>query len=94
MKSICLDNWLATRPREDRRVDVDGKQHYADGMHQSALASPRVYADTIGADRRLRLAGYEVYRFGGYEFRDNAVAKQTVKAFFDGLFARHGIRTG
>lgn len=75
-------------------LEVDGKQHYADSTDDRALASPRVYAETISADRRLRLAGYEVYRFGGYELRNEAVAAQTVEAFFNGLFARHGVRTG
>lgn len=75
-------------------LEVDGQQHYADGMYQRAYASPRVYADTMSADRRLRLAGYEVYRFGGHELRDEAVAAQTVETFFNDLFARHGVRTG
>lgn len=44
-------------------VEVDGKQHYSDGDRPS----PKVYARTVEGDRRLRLAGYEVYRFAGYE---------------------------
>jgi hypothetical protein len=45
----------------------------------------------VAEDRRLRLAGYELYRFGGYEFLDDAKAKQTVKNFFDDLFKLHSI---
>ncbi len=75
-------------------LEVDGQQHYADGMHQKAYASPRVYADTMGADRRLRLAGYEVYRFGGFELRNRTVAAQTVETFFNDLFGRHGVKKG
>jgi hypothetical protein len=41
------------------------------------------------ADRRLRLAGYEVYRFGGYEVRDAPAAEETVREFFRELFRRH-----
>ena len=54
----------------------------------------------VTEDRRLRLSGYEVYRFGGHEFMDvdlkkQAVgqrAQQCVAEFFDKLLARHGIR--
>ena len=70
----------------DRRrvvIEVDGKQHYADGD----VASPRLYAEMVSEDRRLRLAGYEVYRFGGWElFGSGATAR--VEEFFDDLAAR------
>ena len=42
-------------------LEVDGKQHYANGD----TASPALYSEMVSEDRRLRLAGYEVYRFGG-----------------------------
>ena len=42
-------------------------------------------------DRALRLKGYEVYRFGGYEFLDENSAKKMVCDFFDNLFERHEI---
>ncbi|WP_418345866.1 hypothetical protein [Rhodococcus pyridinivorans] len=44
-------------------LEVDGKQHYARGD----IASPALYSEMVAEDRRLRLAGYEVYRFGGAE---------------------------
>ena len=44
-------------------LEVDGKQHYAEGD----TASPKLYSEMVSEDRRLRLRGYEVYRFGGYE---------------------------
>ena len=51
-------------------------------------------------DRRLRLAGYEVYRFGGHDFMDvdldrrkvGSVALRCVADFFDRLLARHNVR--
>jgi hypothetical protein len=44
----------------------------------------------VAADRYLRLAGYEVYRFGGSEFQgDNA--KTLIESFFRDLFKKHGI---
>lgn len=46
-------------------IEVDGKQHYADGD----VASPKRYAEMVAADRDIKLNGYEVYRFGGYELQ-------------------------
>ena len=45
-------------------IEVDGKQHYAEGDK----ASPRNYAKMVKEDRRLCLHGYELYRFGNSEF--------------------------
>jgi len=73
-------------------LEVDGQQHYATGMGTGAKPSPRVYAETVQSDRELRLAGYEVYRFGGYEL-GKAGANDTVRAFFDALLQRHRLST-
>ena len=43
------------------------------------------------ADRELRLAGYEVYRFGGHEIADRSRAASLLERFFAGLF-RPGVR--
>jgi hypothetical protein len=70
----------------DRRrvvIEVDGKQHYASGEK----ASPELYAQMVAEDRRLRLAGYEVYRFGGAELFSEA-SKAMLEEFFDQLAAR------
>jgi very-short-patch-repair endonuclease len=64
-------------------IEVDGKQHYASGEK----ASPELYAQMVAEDRRLRLAGYEVYRFGGAELFSEA-RKAMVEGFFDQLAAR------
>ena len=42
-------------------IEVDGKQHFA----KDEIASPCLYSNLVAEDRPLRLAGYEVYRFGG-----------------------------
>ncbi len=64
-------------------IEVDGKQHYAKGE----IASPSLYGDLVAEDRRLRLAGYEVYRFGGAELsRDGA--DEMLAEFFDQLAER------
>ena len=55
-------DFLLLLPHGQRIVlEVDGKQHYADGD----TASPRLYSEMVSEDRRLRLRGYEVYRSVG-----------------------------
>lgn len=68
---------------ERRRVvlEVDGAQHYsADGR-----ADPTHYAAMVSADRQLRLAGYEVYRFGGKELDGSEPSRRMLTEFFDEL---------
>jgi very-short-patch-repair endonuclease len=64
-----------------RRVvlEVDGQHHYAT---DDGRPSPNRYAVMAAEDRRLRLAGYEVYRFGGAEFTDPQRAQATLETFF------------
>ncbi|CCG02435.1 hypothetical protein [Blastococcus saxobsidens] len=66
-----------------RRValEVDGQQHYATSAGEP---SPRIYSVTTRGDRDLRLSGYEVYRFSGYELTEDR-ASDTVREFFDRL---------
>lgn len=64
-------------------LEVDGKQHYAEGEK----ASPRLYSERVAEDRRLRLAGYEVYRFGGAELLTSGASAMLTK-FFDQLTDR------
>ncbi len=66
-------------------LEVDGKQHYSDS---NGSASPKEYAKMVEADRQLKLAGYEVYRFGGYEL-DGKQGKSVVNQFFQQLFRRY-----
>lgn len=67
-----------------RRVvlEVDGKQHYS----LNDKPSPAVYAETTRGDRELRLRGYEVYRFAGYELVGDR-REATVRDFFRKLFS-------
>ncbi|HZH98336.1 MAG TPA: hypothetical protein VEX38_05145, partial [Fimbriimonadaceae bacterium] len=67
-------------------IEVDGKQHYADAKGK---ADPAAYARMVAADRELRLACYEVYRFGAVELQEGSEGEQAVKAFFTSLFAKH-----
>ena len=45
----------------------------------------------MAADRELRLAGYEVFRFGAAELGKSEQAAKTVGEFFESLFKRYGI---
>lgn len=63
-----MDFLLLLPHRQRVVIELDGKQHYADGE----VASPRKYAELVAEDRALRLSGYEVYRFGGHELTFNA----------------------
>ena len=65
-------------------MEVDGKQHYAEGD----TASPKLYSEMVSEDRRLRLRGYEVYRFGGYELSRPGAADM-LREFFDELLSQH-----
>ncbi|MEU0204313.1 MULTISPECIES: hypothetical protein [unclassified Streptomyces] len=75
-------------------IEVDGAHHYgikkpigADGR-TTYTASPRLYSEMVAEDRRLRLAGYEIYRFGGWELT-RPDSPQIISDFFTELLARH-----
>jgi hypothetical protein len=78
-------DFLLLLPRRRRVViELDGVQHYADA---SGRAEPARYAAMAAADRELRLAGYEVYRFGGHEIADRSQAPGLLDDFFSRLLA-------
>lgn len=68
-------------------IEVDGKHHYAD---TSGNADVQRYAQMVRADRELKLAGYEVFRFGAAELQ-GTTSKTDVKTFFEALFKRYGV---
>jgi hypothetical protein len=69
-------------------IEVDGKQHYAD---DDGKANPSKYAAMVAEDRSLRLAGYELYRFGGFELQQSENGKKLIEEFFFKLFKKHGV---
>lgn len=84
-------DFLMLLPDDNRIViEIDGKQHYA---QQDGRASPSLYAEMVAEDRRLKIAGYDVYRFGGYEFFPLERGTEPIKGFFSDLFERYAIRT-
>ena len=62
-------------------IEVDGVEHYSE--HDKP--PPRRYAEMVRADRALRLAGYEMYRFGGAELPDHYRAATLLDSFFEEL---------
>src|SRR5262249_49868458 len=80
-------DFLLLLPRRVRVViEIDGAQHYSD----NGVASPERYAAMVSEDRALRLARYEVYRFGGHELAAGAAATTNIlDVFFDQLLASH-----
>jgi hypothetical protein len=68
-------------------LEVDGKEHYSDSKAQ---ADPGKYAEMVAADRDLRLAGYDVYRFGGAELDGNPGFARAGD-FFERLFKLHKV---
>lgn len=76
-------------------LEVDGAHHYGIDSSGNGIVdkvSPQRYARMVTEDRDLKLAGYEVYRFGGSEFnqRDSgSTINSMLNSFFDSLFLRH-----
>ncbi|WP_217359997.1 hypothetical protein [Anabaena sp. UHCC 0253] len=68
-------------------IEVDGKQHYAN----DEIASTQKYSEMVAEDRKLKLAGYEIYRFGGYELRGE-LGKNLVIDFFNKIFEKYNIQ--
>ncbi|MFL6162640.1 MAG: hypothetical protein ACJ74U_10445 [Jatrophihabitantaceae bacterium] len=82
-------DFLMLLPRRGRVIlELDGKQHYSD---EREVASPQRYAATVREDRELRLAGYEVYRFGGHELVGKAQTTAMLTTFYTQLLTRHGV---
>ena len=76
-----MDFLLLLPGRQRIVIEVDGKHHFSENDHPSL----KVYADMVSADRELRLAGYEVYRFGANELVSDG-AETRIADFFEKLF--------
>lgn len=82
-------DFLLLLPRRRRVVvELDGRQHYAD---EQGSASPERYARMMREDRRLRLAGYEVFRIGGWELADTSGGAALLDKFFTQLLRMHRV---
>jgi hypothetical protein len=77
MLNLSMD-FLMLLPGGHRIVlEVDGRHHYATGR----LADPSVYAATMRGDRDLRLARYDVFRFGAADLDEEQPAREMLRAF-------------
>jgi len=87
MLSFRMD-FLLLLPHGHRVVlEVDGATHYStDGR-----PDPAVYAKGARADRELKLARYEVFRFGATELKNPRNAEPMLRRFFTDLFRQFGV---
>ncbi len=89
-----MDFLLLAPDRSRIVIEVDGVQHYGrpnppdEQGRVTHTAVPRLYAEMVAEDRRLRLAGYEIYRFGGWELAGSD-GKRRLEEFFTELLGRH-----
>jgi very-short-patch-repair endonuclease len=84
-------DFLLLMPRRRRIVlGVDGRRHYADS---SGAADPARYSKMMAEDRAVKLAGYEVFRFGAHELTHGDSAA-LLRAFFRDLLAQHDLSVG
>ncbi|MFB8127043.1 hypothetical protein ACFVG1_11950 [Streptomyces bacillaris] len=83
-------DFLLLLPHGQRIVlEVDGSQHYT--RDRGRTPDTAKYAAMVAADRDLRLNGYEVYRFGHDELRDETTARTLLEAFLPRLFQHHEV---
>jgi hypothetical protein len=68
-------------------LEVDGTHHYATGR----LADPAAYATTMRGDRDLKLARYDVFRFGAADLDEQQSARLMLRAFFEDLFQTYHV---
>jgi hypothetical protein len=89
-----MDFLLLAPDRSRIIIEVDGVQHYGrpnppdEQGRITYTAVPQQYAEMVAEDRRLRLAGYEIYRFGGWELTSPG-GEQILRDFFTELLTRH-----
>jgi very-short-patch-repair endonuclease len=83
-----MDFLLLLPNRQHIVLEIDGIQHYADDNN---VASPKKYADMVAGDRQLKLQGYELYRFGGYELMNDVDANAIVTDFFERLLKKYRV---
>ncbi|WP_225884568.1 hypothetical protein [Streptomyces sp. fd1-xmd] len=86
-------DFLLLLPHGQRIVlEVDGSQHYTRDRGQRPDTAK--YAETMAADRDLKLRGYEVFRFGHDELKDATAARGLLEQFLPALFQRFNVSTG
>ena len=81
-------DFLMLLPSHKRIIfEIDGAQHYS----VEGKASPVLYSKMVEDDRRLKLYGYDVFRFGGYEFKEEQSCREAIEGFFWEFFKCYNI---
>lgn len=98
-----MDFLMLFSDKERVVIEIDGKQHYSEEQElevitkegfskvKKDIASSKKYAEMVEDDRKLKLYGYNVFRFGGYEFMANQKPKRKITQFFEELFKFYGV---
>lgn len=98
-----MDFLMLFSDKERVVIEIDGVQHYSEERElellvnkkaekvKKNLAVPKKYAEMVEDDRKLKLYGYNVFRFGGYEFMKEQRPKKKIIHFFNKLFELYGI---
>lgn len=98
-----MDFLMLFSDRERVVIEIDGMQHYSDERELDVLidekkckikrniSSPKKYAEMVEDDRKLKLYGYNVFRFGGYEFLAEQRPKSKIINFFEELFKLYNV---
>jgi hypothetical protein len=68
-------------------INIDSNQHFAD----EDKFSPRRYAGMMAADRKLKLSGYQVFRFGATEFKEDNI-EVVLDDFFNILLENFSVK--
>lgn len=80
-------DFLLLLPSNNRIViEIDGKQHYSNGD----VSSPKLYSEMVSEDRELKLRGYEIFRFGGYELTTKNPSI-LIEKFIEQLFEKYAL---
>lgn len=98
-----MDFLMLFSDKERVVIEIDGIQHYSEERElelfvdkkaekvKKNLAIPKKYAEMVEDDRKLKLYGYNVFRFGGYEFMKEQRPKKKIILFFSKLFELYGV---
>jgi len=98
-----MDFLMLFSSKERVVIEIDGMQHYSNEQEMDVLlndevqkvkkniASSKKYAEMVEDDRKLKLYGYNVFRFGGYEFLEGQRPKSKIIHFFESLFKLYGV---
>lgn len=65
-------------------IELDGKHHYS----IDEKASVELYSQLVSYDRDMKLLGYDIYRFGGFEFTKDDI-KEKIISFFKELIEKY-----